>query len=59
MFGLLRRVGVVHWCPALGPLIQRWFYGVRDASLHSVVSRFRFDLFGRALLVLGPVLTTT
>jgi uncharacterized protein len=36
--------------------IQRWLYGVRGASLHSVVSRFRFDMFGRALLFLGPVL---
>ncbi|ALL75887.1 abortive phage infection protein [Pseudonocardia sp. EC080610-09] len=36
--------------------IQRWLYGVRGASLHSVVSRFRFDVFGRALLVFGPVL---
>jgi membrane protease YdiL (CAAX protease family) len=36
--------------------IQRWLYGVRGASLHSVVSRFRFDVFGRALLFLGPVL---
>ena len=36
--------------------IQRWLYGVRGASLHSVVSRFRFDLFGRSLLVLGPII---
>lgn len=36
--------------------VQRWLYGVPGASLHSVVSRFRFDVFGRALLVLGPVL---
>jgi len=34
-------------------LIQRWLYGVPGASLHSVVSRFRFEVFGRALLVLG------
>lgn len=37
-------------------LIQRWLYGVRGGSLHSVVSRFRFDLFGRSLLVLGPII---
>lgn len=37
-------------------LIQRWLYGVRGASLHSVVSRFRFDRFGRALLVIGPII---
>jgi membrane protease YdiL (CAAX protease family) len=35
-------------------LIQRWLYGVPAASLHSVASRFRFDLFGKALLVFGP-----
>jgi uncharacterized protein len=35
-------------------LIQRWLYGVPGASLHSVTSRFRFDLFGKSLLVLGP-----
>ena len=37
-------------------VVQRWLYGVRGPSLHSVVSRFRFDLFGRALLVLLPVM---
>ncbi|MFR9729927.1 CPBP family intramembrane glutamic endopeptidase [Saccharopolyspora sp. MS10] len=36
--------------------IQRWLYGVPWSSLHSVVSRFRFDVFGRALLFFGPVL---
>ncbi|MFD2024463.1 CPBP family intramembrane glutamic endopeptidase [Promicromonospora aerolata] len=36
-------------------LIQRWLYGVRGPSLHSVVSRFRFDLFGRALAVIVPL----
>lgn len=35
--------------------LQRWLYGVKGASLHSVVSRFRFDLFGRALLLIGPL----
>ena len=35
-------------------LIQRWLYGVKGASLHSVVSRFRFDVFGRALVVILP-----
>jgi hypothetical protein len=34
--------------------IQRWLYGVRGPSLHSVFSRFRFDVFGRALLLIGP-----
>jgi len=36
-------------------LIQRWLYGVRGASLHSVRSLFRLDVFARALLVIGPV----
>jgi membrane protease YdiL (CAAX protease family) len=35
-------------------LIQRWLYGVPGASLHSVTSRFRFDVLGKALIVLGP-----
>jgi uncharacterized protein len=35
-------------------LIQRWLYGVPGASLHSVTSRFRFDVLGKSLLVLGP-----
>ncbi len=35
-------------------LIQRWLYRVPGASLHSVTSRFRFDLLGRSLLVFGP-----
>lgn len=35
-------------------VLQRWLYGVKGASLHSVVSRFRFDIFGRALLVILP-----
>lgn len=36
-------------------LLQRWLYKVPGTSLHSVTSRFRFDLFGRALLVFGPL----
>ncbi|MFL1381497.1 MULTISPECIES: CPBP family intramembrane glutamic endopeptidase [unclassified Nocardiopsis] len=35
-------------------LIQRWLYGVKGASLHSVVSRFRFDILGRSLLLITP-----
>lgn len=35
-------------------LIQRWLYGVPAGSLHSVSSRFRFDLLGKSLLVFGP-----
>ncbi|WP_307851209.1 CPBP family intramembrane glutamic endopeptidase [Nocardiopsis sp. MG754419] len=40
-------------------LIQRWLYGVRGASLHSVVSSFRFDVFGRALVFIGPLWLVT
>jgi len=36
-------------------LIQRWLYGVRGGSLSSVLSHFRFDVLGRALVVLLPV----
>jgi len=36
-------------------VIQRWLYGVPGPSLHSVVSRFRFDVFGWALLLFSPV----
>lgn len=39
----------------LSMVIQRWLYGVEGASLHSVVRRFRFDLFGRALIVIVPL----
>jgi membrane protease YdiL (CAAX protease family) len=35
--------------------IQRWLYGVKGPSLHSVISRFRFDVFGRALVVILPI----
>ena len=34
-------------------VIQRRLYGVRGASLHSVVSHFRWDLFGRAVVLIG------
>ncbi len=37
-------------------LIQRWLYGVRGASLHSVTGRFRFDLLGQSLIILGPII---
>ncbi|MCP3012142.1 CPBP family intramembrane metalloprotease [Nocardiopsis dassonvillei] len=36
-------------------MLQRWLYGVRGPSLHSVLSSFRFDLLGRALLFIGPL----
>jgi uncharacterized protein len=37
-------------------LLQRWLYGIPARSLHSVAGRFRFGVFGRALLVFGPFL---
>ncbi|MEC3895354.1 type II CAAX endopeptidase family protein [Nocardiopsis alba] len=36
-------------------LIQRWLYGVKGASLHSVLSVFRPAVFGRAFLVILPI----
>ena len=36
-------------------VVQRWLYGVPGPSLHSVVSRFRFDVFGRAFVLIGPL----
>lgn len=36
-------------------LLQRWLYGVPGPSLHSVVSRFRFDIFGRSLVFVLPL----
>jgi membrane protease YdiL (CAAX protease family) len=36
-------------------LLQRVLYGVSPGSLHSVTGRFRFDVFGRTLLALGPL----
>jgi uncharacterized protein len=50
--GLIATALVAPW----SMVIQRWLYGVRGASLTSVVSRFRFGLFGKALLTVGPAL---
>jgi len=36
-------------------LLQRVIYGVPFRSLHSVTGRFRFGVFGRAVLVVGPL----
>ena len=36
-------------------LIQGWLYGVDPSLLHSVASRFRFHLFGRAIGLIGPL----
>jgi membrane protease YdiL (CAAX protease family) len=49
--GLVATALLIPW----SMLIQRWLYGVRGPSLHSVLSRFRFDVFGRALLVILPL----
>lgn len=35
--------------------LQHWLYGVPARSLHSVTGSFRFGVFGRALLVFGPL----
>lgn len=36
-------------------LLQRVLYGASSASLHSVTGRFRFEVLGRTLLLLGPL----
>ncbi|MFC6547581.1 CPBP family intramembrane glutamic endopeptidase [Cohnella cellulosilytica] len=38
-------------------LIQRWLYGVKGATLHSVRSVFRLSVFGRAMLIILPIWT--
>lgn len=49
--GSLIAVGlVIPW----SMFLQRWLYGVRGATLSSVASGFRLDLFGRALLTVTP-----
>ncbi|MGP9501935.1 lysostaphin resistance A-like protein [Specibacter sp. AOP5-B1-6] len=48
--GMLSLALLIPW----SMLIQRWLYGVKGASLHSVVSWFRFDIFGRALVIILP-----
>lgn len=35
--------------------LQCWLYGVPARSLHSVTGSFRFGVFGRSLLVFGPL----
>lgn len=41
----------------LSMLIQRWLYGVKGFTLHSVRSLFRPAVFGRALLLILPIWT--
>ena len=36
-------------------LLQRWLYGVKGGSLHSVVGAFRPAVLGRAILFLAPI----
>jgi membrane protease YdiL (CAAX protease family) len=49
--GLVATALVTPW----SMLLQRWLYGVPGPSLHSVVSRFRFDVFGRAVVLVLPL----
>jgi uncharacterized protein len=37
-------------------LLQRLLYGIPARSLHSVTGRFRFSLFGKVLVVFGPLI---
>ena len=49
--GLLAMALLTPW----SMLVQRWLYGVRGASLHSVLAHFRSGPFTRSLLVIGPI----
>ncbi|USY19994.1 CPBP family intramembrane metalloprotease [Nocardiopsis exhalans] len=49
--GLLGLAMLLPW----SMLIQRWLYGVRGASLHSVRSLFRPEVFGRSLMIILPI----
>lgn len=40
-------------------LVQRWLFGVRGRTLISVVSGLRYEIFGRWLLIIGPVAVGT
>lgn len=54
----LRHAGAMVGLALLTPwsmLLQRVLYGLPAASLHSVGSRFRFDVMGKALIVFGPL----
>lgn len=50
--GALSLAALIPYCM----LLQRLLYGVPSRSLHSVAGRFRYGVFGRALLAFGPVL---
>lgn len=49
--GLLGLAMLLPW----SMLIQRWLYGMRAATLHSVLSVFRLEVFARAFLIILPV----
>lgn len=61
--GLTGYTGMIHVAAMLpiallipwSMLIQRWLYGVRAASLTSVLNVFRTAIFGKALLVVVPL----
>ncbi|GAB3539201.1 CPBP family intramembrane metalloprotease [Arthrobacter tecti] len=36
-------------------LIQRWLYGTPGPALHSIMSRFRFGVLGRSLVLVAPI----
>ncbi len=49
--GALSLAALIPYCM----MLQRVFYGLPPRSLHSVANRFRYGVFGRALLVFGPL----
>ncbi|MGJ3508691.1 lysostaphin resistance A-like protein [Enemella sp. A6] len=36
-------------------LLQKWFFKVPMVSLHSIINRFRWDIFGRTLAIVVPL----
>ncbi|NLT29872.1 MAG: CPBP family intramembrane metalloprotease [Propionibacterium sp.] len=36
-------------------LLQKWFFKVPMVSLHSIVNRFRWDVFGRTIVIVLPL----
>ncbi|WP_432560526.1 CPBP family intramembrane glutamic endopeptidase [Granulicoccus sp. GXG6511] len=49
--GMLGLAAMTPWSMAL----QKWFFKVPAVSLHSVVARFRWDVFGRSVAILIPL----
>lgn len=53
--GMLGLAALTPW----SMLLQKWFFGVPMASLHSVFGRFRWDVFGRTIAIIVPLWAVT